>query len=473
MRKTLLTLTILLSLPLVASAQSVWDFVGTFPPDTLSVDGNGVHGLAVDPDGKVWVQPYGGLVSIEFPDTVAFGTTKFKSLNQRAIFVYNPDGTQATFSPITFLKQGGAVVDTLGITYTGMVDIGGKSYKQYASLFGVGLRASPADGNIYVSQGNHLYRLDYKTGELMNVTVPYPTTTPTTSLIAPAVDGSGNVYITTVVRADDRPIKQFSDDLQEISASLISGITGFSRSFEVSRDGNTIYWAGYTTHAIHMYRRNDEFADFPTVPDTVLKGVDTESVTIHPVTNELWVSAGSANDRPNRYPGAETNYQIQTWYAFDQAELTAATPNPAVQDSLMWTGGGVGRPRALAFSPDGDIAYISLFSQPTPAVQKLIRKTVNAVEPTGEVPAGLALRGSYPNPASGVTTIEFALPMAAHATLKVYDTLGREVARVVDQMLAADTYRVGFDASALPAGLYVYRLDAGGHVLNGTMTVVR
>lgn len=471
MRKTLLTLTLVLSLPLVASAQKTWNFAGAFPPDTLATDGNGVHGIAVDPDGKVWVQPYGGSVTIEFPDTVAFGTTKFKSLQQRAIHVYNPDGTEATFSPITLLKQGGTVVDTLGIAYVGMTDIGGTMYKSYAGLPGVGLRASPADGHIYVAQRDILYRLDYKTGELLNVTIPYPGSGGA-SLTAPAVDGAGNVYTATVVRADDRPIKQFSEDLQELNPALISGITGFSRSFEVSRDGNTVYWAGYTTHAVHMYRRNDELAEFPTVPDTVLKGVDTESVSIHPVTNALWVSGGSPNDAPNRYPGFESHFSSQSWYAFDQALLSDTNPNPPVLDSLHWIGGGIGRPRGLDFSPDGDIAYAAQFSQGAPAVQKFIYAEGNAVEPTGKIPAGLTV-GNYPNPFSGATTIEFELPIAAHTTLKVYDTLGREVANIVDEMLAPETYRVEFDASALSTGLYVYRLNAGGNLLSGTMTVVR
>ncbi len=467
MRKTLLTLLCALALPIAAHAQKSWTYAGLFPPDTLKT--NDTHGLAVDPDGKVWIQDYYGSQSFTFADTVVIGTTKYKTLNVRAIYVYNPDGTPATFSPIITLKQNGAVADTLGLQYLGTAVVGGNTYKSYDTMTGRGLRASPADGNIYVSQGDRLIRLNYQTGEMMNATTPYPGA----SLTAAAVDGAGNVYTRPVVAGDGSPIKRFSADLVELDPALITGTKGFSRSFEVSRDGNTIYWAGYTTHAIHMYRRNDEFSSFPTVPDTVLQGMDSESVTIHPVTNDLWVAAGSPNDAPNRFPGFESHYQMQTWYAFDQQQISGNYSNPPALDSIKWNGGGTGRPRALAFSPSGMVAYAGQFGQAGPSVQKFLFTEGSAVEGRNTLPDGFAVLGTYPNPTSGLTTLSFSLPQAGPAALKVYDTLGREVATVVDDVLAADTYDVSFDASGLPAGLYLYRLQSGGRLASGTFTVVR
>lgn len=471
MRKTLLTLALVCSLPALASAQQSWTFESVFPPDSsLATDGNGVHGIAVDPDGKVWIQPFGGSVSVTLVDTIAIGTTKIKTRSLPSIHVYNADGTEADFSPITFLERSGSVVDTLGLRYIGPVEIEGRSYPQFAQLAGVGLRTSPADGHILVAQGDMLYRLNYQTGELMNVARPYGDGA---SLTAPGVDGAGNVYVATVVRSDARPIKLYSPELQESNAALISGIAGFSRSFDVSLDGNTVFWSGYTTHGIHMYQRESEFDDFPVAPDTVIRGVDSESVTLDPDRGLIWVSAGSPNDMPNRNPGLETNFQPQTWYAFNWMDLSEETPNPAIQDSLKWTGGGIGRPRGLAFSPDGEIAYIAQFSQGSPAVQKLVKGEGNAVAPIGEVVDGFTLKGNYPNPVSGKTNFEFSLPTAGHVTLKIYDALGREIATVVDEMLPAESYRADFDASMLPSGVYLYRLTAGTRALTGTMTVVR
>ena len=55
----------------------------------------------------------------------------------------------------------------------------------------------------------------------------------------------------------------------------------------------------------------------------------------------------------------------------------------------------------------------------------------------------------------------------------VVGTLGREVATLVHAEQAASRYEVTFDARGLAAGVYVYRLTAGGEVLTGRMTLVK
>jgi hypothetical protein len=46
--------------------------------------------------------------------------------------------------------------------------------------------------------------------------------------------------------------------------------------------------------------------------------------------------------------------------------------------------------------------------------------------------------------------------------LKIYDLHGREVATVVDQQFPAGEHTVSYDASGLPAGVYIYRQLAVG-----------
>jgi hypothetical protein len=43
----------------------------------------------------------------------------------------------------------------------------------------------------------------------------------------------------------------------------------------------------------------------------------------------------------------------------------------------------------------------------------------------------------------------------------VFDLLGRELATLVSQLFPVGTHRVPWDASSLPSGVYVYRLEAG------------
>jgi SdrD B-like protein/type IX secretion system substrate protein len=77
------------------------------------------------------------------------------------------------------------------------------------------------------------------------------------------------------------------------------------------------------------------------------------------------------------------------------------------------------------------------------------------------LPEVYALYQNYPNPFNPTTTIEFDLPSDANVTLKIYNILGQEIARLFEnQVLDAGNQDVDFDATALPSGVYFYRLTA-------------
>jgi hypothetical protein len=77
------------------------------------------------------------------------------------------------------------------------------------------------------------------------------------------------------------------------------------------------------------------------------------------------------------------------------------------------------------------------------------------------MPGEFRMSQNYPNPFNPATTIEFALPQDAFATLKVYDMLGREVATIASREFRAGVHRTMWNASRLPSGMYIYRLTAG------------
>jgi hypothetical protein len=74
------------------------------------------------------------------------------------------------------------------------------------------------------------------------------------------------------------------------------------------------------------------------------------------------------------------------------------------------------------------------------------------------------LHQNYPNPFNPTTTIRFDLPQASQVTLKVFNTLGEEVATIASDRLSAGSYSYKWDASNLASGVYVYRLQAGDYV---------
>lgn len=80
---------------------------------------------------------------------------------------------------------------------------------------------------------------------------------------------------------------------------------------------------------------------------------------------------------------------------------------------------------------------------------------------------------AYPNPFSAQTTVAFMTPTSGNATINVYNIAGMQVAHLLDAYAEANSpYTVVFNASELPAGIYIIQLvtDAG-HVQHARVMV--
>jgi predicted outer membrane repeat protein len=75
---------------------------------------------------------------------------------------------------------------------------------------------------------------------------------------------------------------------------------------------------------------------------------------------------------------------------------------------------------------------------------------------------------NYPNPFCENTTIRFRLPDMGYTDveLSVFDISGRRVAVVANEGLSSGEYQLNYNASNLPAGIYIMRLQVGGEVLS-------
>jgi hypothetical protein len=75
-------------------------------------------------------------------------------------------------------------------------------------------------------------------------------------------------------------------------------------------------------------------------------------------------------------------------------------------------------------------------------------------------PVEFNLAQNYPNPFNPETMIEFTLPENGQATLKVYNSIGEEVATLFNEFgKVGKYYQVRFDASTLASGIYLARLQ--------------
>lgn len=61
---------------------------------------------------------------------------------------------------------------------------------------------------------------------------------------------------------------------------------------------------------------------------------------------------------------------------------------------------------------------------------------------------------AYPNPTAGLTTLAFQVSEAGNVSLRIFNTLGEEVAVLVSENMQPGSYQTSFDVSALPAGVY-------------------
>ncbi len=94
-------------------------------------------------------------------------------------------------------------------------------------------------------------------------------------------------------------------------------------------------------------------------------------------------------------------------------------------------------------------------------------------EPVAELPRELALEPPYPNPFRTTALLRYHLPETGPVRLRVFDLLGREVARLVDGPQPAGMHTVRLDASGWASGLYLCVLEAGGRRRVQRLQVVR
>ena len=78
-----------------------------------------------------------------------------------------------------------------------------------------------------------------------------------------------------------------------------------------------------------------------------------------------------------------------------------------------------------------------------------------------EIAGDFKLEQNYPNPFNSETSFSFTLPEAGHASLKVFDLLGREVATVMDNNMSVGAHSVNWSANGLASGVYMYTLTSG------------
>ncbi|MCZ7614684.1 MAG: T9SS type A sorting domain-containing protein [Ignavibacteriaceae bacterium] len=69
--------------------------------------------------------------------------------------------------------------------------------------------------------------------------------------------------------------------------------------------------------------------------------------------------------------------------------------------------------------------------------------------------------------------MKYQIPEINFVTLKVYDVLGNEITTLVNEEKPIGSYKVEFDATFLPSGIYFYRIQTSSFVETKKMLLLK
>ena len=81
-------------------------------------------------------------------------------------------------------------------------------------------------------------------------------------------------------------------------------------------------------------------------------------------------------------------------------------------------------------------------------------------DPTEFLPGEYSLYQNYPNPFNPETKISFHIPVQKFVSLKVYNSLGKEIDVLMNGVISAGDHIVNFSGDNLAGGIYFYRISA-------------
>jgi photosystem II stability/assembly factor-like uncharacterized protein len=101
----------------------------------------------------------------------------------------------------------------------------------------------------------------------------------------------------------------------------------------------------------------------------------------------------------------------------------------------------------------------------TGGIARLFATLTGVDESQEEIPSEFALLQNYPNPFNPSTTIQYGLVQASDVVLTIYNVLGQEVTRLVDDVQGAGYHRAVWDGRnksgvQVGSGTYFYRIEA-------------
>ena len=256
--------------------------------------------------------------------------------------------------------------------------------------------------------------------------------------------------------------------------AISSGTSGTIREMAISKSDTKVM---YATSGGSVYKSNDRGYTF-VLSNSGLPNKTITSINIHPDSSDValvtmsgfggnkihkttngganWFSIyGNLPDSPINdgmfyYPNFATNIIL----AANDVGVFMTTNN-----GTNWTELAEGLPNTVAMHMDYNAASGKLrLGTHGRGTWELNGTLLGITNYNTEQPDKYYLKQNFPNPFNPSTKISFGIVRQGFVTLKVYNTLGREVAVLVNSNLSAGTYETSFRGDNLTSGIYFYKL---------------
>jgi hypothetical protein len=132
----------------------------------------------------------------------------------------------------------------------------------------------------------------------------------------------------------------------------------------------------------------------------------------------------------------------------------------STNNGMSWTAVNTGLTDANVWSLAVSGANLFAGTMYTGVWRRPLAEMVTFVEGFTDLPTSYCLHQNYPNPFNPSTTISYTLPKTSVVALRIFNTLGQEVAALVNERKEAGFHEVTWNASSIPSGVYFYRLQA-------------
>ena len=293
-------------------------------------------------------------------------------------------------------------------------------------------------------------------------------------IISPVIYGAGNKSLALIFNYS---IDWWSNIMTVGIAVTSDGGTSYTSIWEFAAgtsyppDIDTVYFTGIDNMQIALYYTGDSNdADFWYIDDLYLIDlsplpVELSSFSANVNNNDVelkWTTATELNNKGfeiqrinpplNPRQGGE-NFEWEVLEFVNGYGTSTEPKSYSYTDSKISAGKYIYRLKQIDF--DGSYSY-----------SKEIEIDVTSA-------FQFNLEQNYPNPFNPVTTIKYSIADELSVTLKVYNSIGEEVAVLVNETKPAGNYEVELNGAEISSGAYFYMLRAGDHVATKKMILLK